>query len=353
VLVASATMAMETRTGVDRERVTAWLTEHVAGVVAPFDFRLIAGGRSNLTYEVVDAEQRRFVLRRPPLGNVLPSAHDMGREHRIISALAPTPVPVATPLGYCADTTVTGAPFYVMAFVDGAVLRTADETEPRLDEARRRRFARSLVDVLADLHGVDPDAVGLGGLGRRDGYVERQLRRWKTQFEGAKTRDVPALDEAHRRLSEDPPRQQRTAIVHGDFRTENCIVGDDGSVAAILDWELCTLGDPLADLAWLLAYWMEPGESPEDLLIRTPTTLPGFPTRAEVAAQYVARTGADTRDLDRYIALSYWKLGCIAEGVYARYAAGVMGADDLPEPGLSDVPPRLGRKALDVLDRMG
>jgi aminoglycoside phosphotransferase (APT) family kinase protein len=342
-------MATETGTGIHHARVTAWLAEHLPQVTPPFQFRLIAGGRSNLTYEVVDADGSRLVLRRPPLGNVLPSAHDMAREHRIISALGGTPIPVATPLGLCVDTAVTGAPFYVMTYVEGNVVRTAEDCAPRYDEAGRARFARSFVDTLADLHAIDAARVGLDTLGRGAGYVERQLRRWRAQLERSTPQEVPSLAEAHRRLSARVPPQRRTTIVHGDYRTENCIVAADGSIAAILDWELCTIGDPLADLAWLLAHWFEPGEAPEELMVRTPTTLPGFPTRDEVAARYAARTGADLGDLAYFMALTYWKLGCVAAGVHARYRAGVMGDAGSPEA-YADLPAAFGERALAILD---
>jgi aminoglycoside phosphotransferase (APT) family kinase protein len=314
--------------GIERDKVDPWLAKHVAGAAAPFEYRLIAGGRSNLTYEVTDATGARFVLRRPPLGNVLQSAHDMGREHRLIRALEPTPVPVPEPLAFCEDVGVNGAPFYVMSFVDGVVLETEQDAERHLDSSARARASRSLVDVLADLHQVDPDAVGLGDLGRKDGYVERQLRRWQAQFEKSRSREIPAMDEAHRLLSSRVPPQRRTGIVHGDYRLGNCLVGPDGALRAVLDWELCTLGEPLADLGWVLAWWVEPGESPSHLGRGVPSTAGGFETRAALVERYVERTGADVADIDFYVALAYWKLACIAEGVYTRYRTGAMG--DVP-----------------------
>ena len=314
--------------GIEQDKVDPWLAANVAGAAAPFEYRLIAGGRSNLTYEVTDSAGRTFVLRRPPLGNVLESAHDMGREHRLISALEPTPVPVPVPLAFCDDPEVTGARFYVMSFVDGFVLNGRADAESHLDPPARARAGRSLVDVLAELHKIDVDAVGLGDLARRDGYVERQLRRWHAQFEKSRSRDIPAMDEAHRRLSSSVPTQRRTGIVHGDYRLGNCLVGPDGELRAVLDWELCTLGEPLADLGWVLAWWAEPGEDAAHLGRDVPSIAPGFETRAALAERYVERTGADVGDLDFYVALAYWKLACIAEGVYARYKAGVMGDID-------------------------
>jgi aminoglycoside phosphotransferase (APT) family kinase protein len=336
------------------ERVDSWLAAHVLGVEPPFRYSLISGGRSNLTFEVHDARGRRFVLRRPPLGHVLPSAHDMGREHRIISALAPTRVPVPEPLGYCADPEVNGAPFYLMQSVDGVVPREADDTARELGEAQRGALGRSIVDVLAELSAIDPDAVGLGDLGPREGYVERQLRRWRRQFEQATSRKIPAVGEVHRCLSRHVPAQQRTGIVHGDYRLGNCIVGPDGAIRAVLDWELCTLGDPLADLGWLVADWVEPGEALGPLRGISPTILPGFPTRSEVVARYVERTGAEVSWLNFFVALALWKLACIAEGVYARYTAGVMGDDgaDVVDT-YGDRVVALAEAALAVAERLG
>ena len=339
--------------GIEQERVGRWIAEHAPDATPPFRYRLIAGGRSNLTYDVDDAAGRRLVLRRPPLGEVLQSAHDMGREHRILSALHPTAVPVPRPLGFCDDPAVTGAPFYLMEHVDGLVLRDAADVPPAFGEPERRRTGEMIVDVLADLAALDPDAVGLGDLGRREGYVERQLRRWHRQFEQSRTRDIPSVDEVHRRLASHVPPQRRTAIVHGDYRIENTIVAPDGTVRAVLDWELCTLGDPLADLGWLIAYWIEPGEDAPHMNRRMPTVLPGFPDRAAVVARYVERTGADVSSLRFYVALALWKLACIAEGVYARYRAGVMADDGSDTDRLGDLVLALGDEALAVSSDLG
>jgi aminoglycoside phosphotransferase (APT) family kinase protein len=208
------------------------------------------------------------------------------------------------------------------------VVAVAGEVAAAFDEDVRRQIGEALVDTLADLHAVEPAEVGLGELGRRDGYAERQLRRWHTQFERSKERDVPAIDEVHRRLTTHVPEQRRTSIVHGDYRIDNCILGPDGSVRAVLDWELCTLGDPLADLGLLLVYWVEPGEDAAEVLTGSATAAPGFPTRDAIVERYAARSGADVSDLDFFVALGYWKLACIFEGIRARYGAGVMGDDE-------------------------
>ena len=315
--------------GIEEQAVAQWLSAHVEGLLAPFAFDLVAGGRSNLTYVVTDAAGRQVVLRRPPAGHVLPTAHDMGREHRIVSALAPTSVPVPATLGYCPDPSVTGAPFYVMELVRGHIVRDAQMAEQVLDVASGRRASDSLVDVLAELHGVDVDAVGLGDLGRREGYIARQLSRWHGQFDSSQIEGVDrpgAVDQVYEILSSAIPAQGTPSIVHGDYRLDNTMLGDDGTVVAVLDWEICTLGDPLADVGLLLVYWSEPGDTFSALGL-APTALPGFATRQELRARYEDRTGRDLSGIDFYVAFGYWKLACILQGVHARYAAG-FGAGD-------------------------
>jgi len=310
--------------GVDAAKVTAWFEANADAVSAPLTFDLIAGGHSNLTFKVTDAAGRAWVLRRPPLGQVLATAHDMTREHTIISALGPTPVPVPSTIGLCTDPEVNGAPFYVMDHVDGLVVRGAPEAEA-LTLDQRRRAGESIVDTLALIHAVDPDAVGLGELGRKEGYVERQLKRWYQQWEKSKTRELPAVDEVHDRLLAAVPDQGAAGIVHGDYRLDNCMIDRDGSVIAVLDWELCTLGDPMADVGLLMVYWAE-ADDPASALPGAATSLPGFPTRADLLDRYAAASGRDLSHIDFYIAFAYWKLACILEGVYARYAGGSMGS---------------------------
>jgi aminoglycoside phosphotransferase (APT) family kinase protein len=315
--------------GISVGPVSEWLDANIADARGPYEFELIAGGRSNLTFRVTDGAGAHYVLRRPPTSHVLPSAHDMGREHRIIKALGPTAVPVAPALGFCDDEAVNGRPFYVMGYVDGHIIRTAAIAEEFYTEQQRRTAAEDLIDVLVALHAVDVDAVGLGDLGRHDGYIERQLRRWYGQFQqSAATQDrkVPVIDELHDFFSGRIPAQQGTAIVHGDYRLDNTMISAGGTVAAVLDWEICTLGDPLADMGLLMVYWAEPGDS-DVLLGMAPTASPGFPTRAELRSRYAAASGRDLSALDFYVAFGYWKLACILEGVYARYAGGAMGGD--------------------------
>jgi aminoglycoside phosphotransferase (APT) family kinase protein len=336
--------------GIDEVRVTPWLEEHVEGLRPPLTFTLIAGGHSNLTYRVDDAAGGAFVLRRPPLGHVLATAHDMGREHRIISALGPTPVPVAPALAYCDDTDVNDAPFYVMGFVEGHVLRDQG-TAKVLDEPQRRTASESLVDVLAEIHAVDPDAVGLGELGRKEGYIERQLKRWHKQFLDSKTREVPALEAVYERLQADVPEQGPATIVHGDYRLDNCLVGDDGKVAAVLDWEICTLGDPLADVGLLMVYWTDP-EDDATALLTSPTTLPGFLRRSDLLERYADRSDRDLSAIDYYTAFGFWKLACIVEGVYARYRGGAMGTDASGFEGFATQVERLAAAAEEAVTRV-
>jgi aminoglycoside phosphotransferase (APT) family kinase protein len=313
--------------GIDKAQVEAWFAEHVPAARLPLTFERISGGHSNLTYGVRDSADGRWALRRPPLGKRLGSAHDMGREHRVVSALAGTPVPVPPVAGFCEDESVNGAPFYVMEFVEGPILRGLAEADAFPDEGDRRAIGERVVDTLVEIHAVDPDAVGLGELGRKEDYVARQLHRWQGQWEESKTRELPAIDAVHERLAARIPEQGPATIVHGDYRLDNMILTPQGEVAAVVDWELCTLGDPLADVGLLMVYWPEPGE--ETIALGQPATLaPGFPKREELKARYAERSGRDLSQLDFFVALGYWKLAIILEGVYARYAAGQYGKVD-------------------------
>jgi aminoglycoside phosphotransferase (APT) family kinase protein len=337
--------------GLDRERLEAWFRASVPGAEPPLSYERIAGGRSNLTYRVTGGDGGRWILRRPPLGTTLGSAHDMAREHRILTGLEDTDVPAPRPIALCDDESVTGAVFYVMELVDGLVLRDEDDVEAAFGEGDRRGLGEALVDTLADLHAVDPDAAGLGELGRRDGYAERQLKRWKRQWEDSKTRDLDAMEETHRLLSARVPAQDATSLVHGDYRLDNVIVTPEGRVAAVLDWELCTLGDPLADLGQLMVYWAE-GSDKVVPLTRAPTLAPGFPTRSELVERYVARSGRDVAQLDFFVALAYWKLAAILEGVYARYSAGAYGETTDEFRSFGKIVEQLADAALDAARRL-
>jgi aminoglycoside phosphotransferase (APT) family kinase protein len=315
--------------GINAAHVTQWFTDHIKDITTPLTFTLIAGGRSNLTFRVEDAEGRAWALRRPPLHHVLQSAHDMVREHRLMSSLGPAGIPVPNTIGLCTDEAVNERPFFVMEFVEGHILRTAPEAEAAFDEATRRVVGDQLAETLHALHSVDPDAVGLGDLGRHEGYIERQLKRWRGQYEQMQVEGVDhgglverVSDELARRI----PKQQRTSVVHGDYRMDNVVLNDAGAVKAILDWEICTLGDPLADLGLLMVYWADPTDSMAVLGL-SPTTAPGFSTRAEVLQRYADVSDLDISGIGYYTAFGYWKLACILQGVYARYVAGA-GAGD-------------------------
>lgn len=310
--------------GIERAAVERFFAAHVPGAVPPLRFTLISGGRSNLTYRVEDARGSRFVLRRPPLGHVLPTAHDMAREHRVLCALADTDVPVARPIALCTDASLIGAPFYVMAYVAGVVLadRLPEGYATRPEE--RRRIGEALIDVLVRLHAVDFRAVGLADFGRPEGYLERQVWRWAQQWERSKTGPLPAIEELQRRLAAALPVSPAPTIVHGDYRLGNVALdpADPGKIVAVYDWEMATLGDPLADLGYTLIYWSEPGEASVGTLLTGVTAQPGFPTRAELIERYARTSGRDVAHVDFYQVLALYKLAVISEGIYARWKMG-------------------------------
>lgn len=315
-------------TGIDLGSFARWAAGVLPQFQAPFTAEVIAGGQSNITAHVRDATGRDLVVRRPPLHGVLPTAHDMGREHRIIAALGPTAVPVPEAFAYCDDAGVIGAPFYVMSYVDGIVLNDDTTAIAELDLAARGHCGESLVDALVALHAVDVDEVGLGDLARRDELVARQLKRWHAQFDASKTREVPAVDRVHAVLAAHIPPQTESTVVHGDFRLGNCIVDPAGEIRAVLDWEICTLGDPRADVGYVLATWAEPGD-PLRADDHNPTLAPGFTTRDALLARYAARSGRDVSAIPYFVAFSFWRLACILEGVLARHLSGARGEGDV------------------------
>ncbi len=311
--------------GIDQERVTAWLGER-ATITAPLDFKLIAGGRSNMSFTVTDSVGRRFVLRRPPLGKLLPSAHDMAREHRLMSALADSVVPVPRMVGLCQDPSVNERDFYVMHFLEGIVVRNI-EIGRSLSEPTRTRMCHELINTLCALHRVNIDAVGLGTLAKRDGYIERQLKRWSGQWEQSKTREIALIDRVRDTLASKQPPPSTATIAHGDYRLSNCMMNPEGPVAGVLDWELCTLGEPMADLGGLLCYWYDPSEPGQGGDSET-TSLPGFLGQDEMAGRYAEQMGVNVKTADYYRAFAHWRLACIGEGVYARYLGGQQGSQD-------------------------
>jgi aminoglycoside phosphotransferase (APT) family kinase protein len=282
--------------------------------------QLIAGGRSNLTYRL-DLDGGQVVLRRPPLGHVLPTAHDMNREYRVLSALSGTAVPVPQPLANCQDADVIGAPFYLMRFVDGLVLRSMQDGEI-LSPPQAAELSDLLAGMMATIHGIDYASVGLADFGRPEGYLARQLSRWQRQWELSNTREMPGFAELVARLAAGLPESAEGTLVHGDFRLDNTLVRLTlpASIAAVVDWEMSTLGDPLADLGLTLSYWADAGEAVPDINVgATVTALPGFYTRAQFAARYAELTGRDLREIGYYIAFGYFKLAVVLEGIHARY----------------------------------
>ena len=305
--------------GLDLDRLRGLLDRERPGLVTgALSGRLIEGGRSNLTYAVTDSTTK-WVVRRPPLGHVLATAHDMKREHRVISALHPTNVPVPRPILLCEDDEVLGAPFYVMEFVEGTPYRTADDLAP-LGPDRTRGAVLELVDTLVELHAVDPAEVGLADFGRPEGFLDRQLRRWGKQLDASRNRDLAGVEELHAALGRRLPDSPAPAVVHGDYRLDNVLIGEDDKIKAILDWEMSTLGDPLTDLGLLVMYSI-PLDLPNSP-ISTTASAPGHPTPAELIERYAARSGRDVSAVAWYTAFAWFKLAVILEGIHYRYTLG-------------------------------
>ncbi|MPZ52427.1 MAG: phosphotransferase [Acidimicrobiia bacterium] len=335
----------------DHHAVKSWLEERVHQIQPPLKFSVMAGGKSNLTYRIDDSSGRRWILRRPPLHGVIPSAHDMAREHRIISSLLASGVPVPETIGYEPDESLIGAPFFVMEYVDGHVLRHPDAAMEALSEEARRNVGTSMVRALHALHAVRPNSVGLGDLSRKDQYLARQLRAWGRQLddvEGSLGTRIRLLRKVRDRLADSIPVQQQNSIVHGDYRLDNVIISYGGEVRAVLDWELSTLGDPLADVATLAVYWSDPDDS--FFPLPTATVASGFQKREQVVESYMGNSSLDFSRFPYYLAFASWRLGVILEGVLRRYDAGAY-----PEAGkeewewLRQSVPKLGELALDHL----
>ncbi|MFJ9672555.1 phosphotransferase family protein [Streptomyces sp. NPDC101221] len=306
--------------GLDLDRLRVLLDRERPGLVTgPLSGRLIEGGRSNLTYAVSDGTAR-WVVRRPPLGHVLATAHDMRREHRVISALHPTDVPVPRPVLLCEDDEVLGAPFYVMEFVDGTPYRTAEQLAA-LGPERTRAAVLNLVDTLVGLHAVDPAEVGLADFGRPEGFLDRQLRRWAKQLDASRNRDLAGIDELHATLGRELPRSPAPTVVHGDYRLDNVLIGGEGDeIRAVLDWEMSTLGDPLTDLGLLVMYSSPLGMP--DSPVSTTAQAAGHPAPAELIERYAARSGRDVTTVAWYTAFAWFKLAVILEGIHYRYTLG-------------------------------
>lgn len=314
-----------TETGADPGPLVAWLADRGVPLTGEVSVRRLAGGRSNLTFAIGDEGGHEVVIRRPPLGPLLATAHDTLREARVMAAVATVGVPVPQVLATCEDLEVMGVPFAVLEMVEGVALR--DPATARAASASlRARSGPDLVDALTTLHAASIAEMGLADIERPGSYLERQLRRWSKQWLSTRSEELPLLDDVYTRLTERMPRQQAVGLVHSDPKLDNCIFRPDGGLAALVDWELSTAGDPLADLSLLLAYWAEPGDT-RHALQAPPTTVAGFTTRAELVERYATRSHLDLEPLPYYLAFSYWKLACIVSGVHQRLARGSLGAD--------------------------
>ena len=311
----------------DFEKIDNWIARVQDRYRPPYTHTLITGGRSNLTFETKDSSGARFILRHPPLSHVLPTAHDMVREFKIITALKDSEVPVPKGIALCTDSQISERPFYLMEYVNGRILKHDDDVK-ELSFSELGIISESIASTLVKLHLLDVDSIGLGDLAKKDGYLNRQLKRWSQQFEasvGEVGLSYPVVEEAYAKLSKTIPPQRYMGLVHGDYRLDNTIVGKDLKVAAVLDWEICTLGDTLADLGLLMVYWSEAGDNTSALT--SVTKIPGFYSRDQLVKRYTGLSARDISDLPYYVAFSYWKLACILAGVYSRYIQGAKAGD--------------------------
>lgn len=310
--------------GLDLDAVGTWLAREAPGLLGePLTASLITGGKSNLTYRVTDGATE-VVVRRPPLGHVLATAHDMGREYRVMKALADTAVPVPVVHAHCDDVEVTGAPFYVMASVPGTPYSRAGQLE-ELGAERTRAIAERLTDTLVDLHAVDPASVGLAEFGRPDGYLERQLRRWRKQLDSSRSRDIPGIDELATQLDRQLPTHSEGTIVHGDYRLDNALVDSSPAggdrITAVLDWEMSTLGDPLTDVALMLAY-QQMAMAGGGAAVTDAPLAPGYPSPDDILQRYAAGSGRDLGAMGFHVGLAFFKLAVILEGIHFRHSQG-------------------------------
>lgn len=311
---------------IDAVRLAAWLEENLKQPVGPVEIEQFPGGHSNLTY-LLRMGERELVLRRPPFGSKVKTAHDMGREFRVLSRLHAVYPKAPRALLHCDDPEVIGAPFYVMERVRGIVLR--HQRPPAgldLPPERMRTLSEALVDGLAELHAVDFRAAGLGDLGRPEGYVARQVEGWTARWQGSRTDDLPDVDRAAAWLAGNPPAERGAALIHNDYKYDNLVLHpeDPGHIVAVLDWEMATVGDPLMDLGTSLGYWMDPDDSPERLLLPAgPTTLPGNLNRAQVVERYAERSGLDVSNVLFYYVYGLFKIAVIAQQIYYRYKQGL------------------------------
>ena len=324
--------------GYDIPAVEAWIAANSEYFTPPFTWVRLEGGHSNLTYRLEDKTGKQAVIRRPPTGELLPKAHDMNREWSLIAGLSPTGFPVPEPIGFCEDLSVTGALFYVMGFSRGRPLFTNEDTLAWVPIDQRATLAYSFIDTLADLHVLDPDAVGLGSLGKKEDYIGRQIKAWYRSWESSiefAQLDDPRAHEFKAFFLANQPAQVTASVVHGDYYLHNCLFSEGSKVSAVLDWELATLGDPLADLGYTLRAWPEIDDDPF-LEPTAPTAVSGLPLRGELAQRYSERTGFPVDLLDYYVGFNHWKTAAILHGVYARYKAGQKSSEGVDLGGLRE-----------------
>lgn len=331
--------------GIDEAGLAPWLTTELG--MESVAYTRIGTGRSNLTYLMRALDGTTAVLRRPPLGDHPATAHDVLREGRILSALGGA-VPVPQVKAICEDISLTGAPFIVMEHLTGQVIASPEDAAG-LSPDQRGKLGPALIDALVALHQVDPARLDMAHLLDRRDFIQRQLKRWIGNWERVRTRDSDDLPRAHELLAAHVPEQTRVGVVHGDFRLDNCVFTPDGQVEGILDWELATIGDPLADLGQLLVYWAEP-DDPETALFAPPTSVGGFSTRQELIDRYQAAFGE--APIDYYIAFNWWKVACIVEDVYSRMSRGAMGVTDRTPESFGDQARRLARRAVELAEAL-
>jgi len=325
-----------TTPGLDLETLGAWFADNVPGAASSLSAELIAGGKSNLTYRVSDGSSE-WIVRRPPLGHVLATAHDMGREYRVMDALQTTAVPVQRTFALCSDDSIVGAPFYVMELVEGTPYRTSAELNALGDPQRVETIATRFIDTLAALHAVEPESVGLGDFGRAEGFLGRQVERWHKQMLASHSRDLPAADRLYERLAASVPSESASGIVHGDYRLDNVLIDADDRPAAVIDWEMATVGDPLTDLALLLVYQRLAAGMGENSIADAASAV-GYPSEHTLLAQYQSRSERDLSNFGWYLGLASYKLATIAEGIHFRFVNGQTVGPGFEQMGAAVVP---------------